>query len=149
MILTVWTMVVLSASPDAGVAQAPSDAGARPAAEALRAPALATTRIADGDRLMQDRRYREAAFAYQDASNADPDNIEALFKLGNAYAVLGYYDQAIRRWSRVTGGASISCSASASTCRPATRPSACAATCGGCPARRPGPGSPWPSVSPS
>lgn len=115
--LILWcTVAVLSAaSPpparataDAGVALPSASPSSAPATvdggsprEPLAAPALATTRIADGDRLMQDRRYRDAAFAYQDASNAAPDNIEALFKLGNAYAVLGYHDQAISRWTRV------------------------------------------------
>lgn len=65
------------------------------------APALAAARIADGDQLMKDSRYREATFAYQDASNADPGNVEALFKLGRAYATLGYYQQAVDRWRRV------------------------------------------------
>jgi tetratricopeptide (TPR) repeat protein len=65
------------------------------------APALAAARIADGDQLMKDSRYREAAFAYQDASNADPSNVEALFKLGRAYATLGYLQQAVDRWKRV------------------------------------------------
>ncbi|HME92038.1 MAG TPA: tetratricopeptide repeat protein, partial [Myxococcaceae bacterium] len=30
-----------------------------------------------------------------------PNNVEALFKLGNSYAVLGYYVQAIERWNKV------------------------------------------------
>ena len=50
---------------------------------------------------MGEKKYREASFAYQDAVNADPKNVEALFKLGNAYAVLGYYSQAIERWNVV------------------------------------------------
>lgn len=62
---------------------------------------LSITRVRDGDALMKERRYREATFAYLDAVHADPGNVEALFKLGNALAVLGYYGQAIERWSRV------------------------------------------------
>jgi tetratricopeptide (TPR) repeat protein len=50
---------------------------------------------------MQERKYREASLAYQDAANADPNSVEALFKLGNSYAVLGFYAQAIERWNRV------------------------------------------------
>lgn len=75
------------------------------AAETTTAPAnlkLAATRIAEADRLMQEKNFREASFAYQDAVNADPNNVEALFKLGNTYAVLGYYAQAIERWNRVS-----------------------------------------------
>jgi tetratricopeptide (TPR) repeat protein len=62
---------------------------------------LSITRVRDGDALMKERRYREATFAYLDATHADPGNVEALFKLGNALAVLGYYTQAVERWSRV------------------------------------------------
>jgi tetratricopeptide (TPR) repeat protein len=50
---------------------------------------------------MKERRYREATFAYLDATHADPANVEALFKLGNALAVLGYYAQAVVHWNRV------------------------------------------------
>jgi tetratricopeptide (TPR) repeat protein len=62
---------------------------------------LSITRVRDGDALMKERRYREATFAYLDAKHADPNNVEALFKLGNALAVLGYYGQAIEHWNRV------------------------------------------------
>jgi tetratricopeptide (TPR) repeat protein len=62
---------------------------------------LSITRVRDGDALMKERRYREATFAYLDAVHADPNNVEALFKLGNALAVLGYYGQAIEHWNRV------------------------------------------------
>ncbi len=64
-------------------------------------PALAKTKIAEGDKFMGEKAYREASFAYQDATNADPSNVEALFKLGNSYAVLGYYAQAIEKWNKV------------------------------------------------
>lgn len=62
---------------------------------------LSITRVRDGDALMKERRYREATFAYLDATHADPANVEALFKLGNALAVLGYYSQAVVHWNRV------------------------------------------------
>ncbi|HVE81961.1 MAG TPA: tetratricopeptide repeat protein [Myxococcales bacterium] len=65
------------------------------------APALAQQRVADGDQLMKAQRYRDAAFAYQDAANADPSNTEALFKLARAFATLGYYQQAVEKWNRV------------------------------------------------
>lgn len=61
--------------------------------------ALSLEKIAEGDRLMQDRRYREAAFAYLDAVHADETSVEASFKLANVYAVLGYFDHAIYFWS--------------------------------------------------
>ncbi|RKG65201.1 hypothetical protein D7W79_38185, partial [Corallococcus exercitus] len=71
---------------------------------------LAATRIRDGDALMRERRYREAAFAFLDAEHAAPDHVEARFKLGNALAVLGYYARAIEEWeaaSRLTQDAAI------------------------------------------
>ncbi|RKH29819.1 tetratricopeptide repeat protein, partial [Corallococcus sp. CA031C] len=71
---------------------------------------LAATRIRDGDALMRERRYREAAFAFLDAKHAAPEHVEARFKLGNALAVLGYYGRAIDEWeqaSRLTQDAAI------------------------------------------
>lgn len=62
---------------------------------------LAAKKVAEGDKLWAEKKYREASFAYQDAVNGNPDDVEALFKLGNSYAVLGYYSQAIDRWTRV------------------------------------------------
>lgn len=72
---------------------------AAPAADPI--PSAANRRVQDGDKLMGEKKYREASFAYQDAVNADPNNVEALSKLGTAYATLGYYAQAIDRWSKV------------------------------------------------
>lgn len=61
--------------------------------------AVATAKIAEGDKLWAEKKFREASFAYQDAINANPNDVQALFKLGNSYAVLGYYSQAIDRWT--------------------------------------------------
>lgn len=82
----------------------PRPAGAASAAEPERTPnpALAAARIRDGDALMKERRYREAAFAFLDATHADAGHVEALFKLGNALAVLGYYGQAVEKWERAS-----------------------------------------------
>ena len=63
--------------------------------------AVAAKKVAEGDKLWAEKKYREASFAYQDAVNGNPNDVEALFKLGNAYAVLGYYSQAIDRWNTV------------------------------------------------
>lgn len=82
----------------------PSGAGASPT-PIVPSPSLCAQKLAEGDRLLAEKSYREASFAYQDAVNADPNNLEALFKLGNAYAVLGYYSQAIDRWTRVAQAA--------------------------------------------
>lgn len=79
-------------------AAGPSDAGVARTAN----PDLAASRIRDGDALMKERRYREAAFAFMDASHADPGHVEALFKLGNALAVLGYCGQAVAQWERAS-----------------------------------------------
>jgi tetratricopeptide (TPR) repeat protein len=63
--------------------------------------AVAQKKVAEGDKLWAEKKYREASFAYQDAVNGNPNDVEALFKLGNSYAVLGYYSQAIDRWNTV------------------------------------------------
>jgi tetratricopeptide (TPR) repeat protein len=68
---------------------------------AAPAPTLAQRRLADGHKLWDEKKYREAQFAFQDAANAEPQNVEALFWLGNTFAVLAYYNQAIDRWNRV------------------------------------------------
>ena len=98
-------------APAAAAVAAAAPAAAAPAAAAAApttAPppagtlaAQAAQKVAEGDKLWAEKKYREASFAYQDAVNADPNNIESLFKLGNAYAVLGYYSQAIDRWAKV------------------------------------------------
>lgn len=62
---------------------------------------VAQKKVAEGDKLWAEKKYREASFAYQDAVNGNPNDVEALFKLGNSYAVLGYYSQAIDRWNTV------------------------------------------------
>jgi tetratricopeptide (TPR) repeat protein len=86
------------ASPS-GIAAAPSSGGLPPGGTPNTN--LSIARVRDGDALMKERRYREATFAYLDAAHADPGNVEALFKLGNALAVLGYYAQAVEHWNRV------------------------------------------------
>ncbi|MFZ5441532.1 MAG: tetratricopeptide repeat protein [Myxococcota bacterium] len=63
--------------------------------------AIAAKKVAEGDKLWAEKKYREASFAYQDAVNGNPNDVGALFKLGNCYAVLGYYSQAIDRWTKV------------------------------------------------
>jgi len=88
-----------TASPATGMAAAPTVGGLPPGGTPNTN--LSITRVRDGDALMKERRYREATFAYLDAAHADPGNVEALFKLGNALAVLGYYAQAVEHWNRV------------------------------------------------
>ncbi len=77
----------------------PAETTSPPAGDPL--PSLAARKMSEGDKLMAEKKYREASFSYQDAVNADPNNVEGLFKLGNSYAVLGYYSQAIDRWNQV------------------------------------------------
>jgi tetratricopeptide (TPR) repeat protein len=97
-----------AAVPVAAAAPAPTPAPAAPVAAPVVAappaeaiPSAAAKKVGEGDRLMGEKKYREASFAYQDAVNADPKNVEALFKLGNTLAVLGYYSQAIDKWNVV------------------------------------------------
>ena len=85
-------------------APAPAPVAAAPApvsAPATNLGAVAAKKVAEGDKLWAEKKYREASFAYQDAVNGNPNDVEALFKLGNSYAVLGYYSQAIDRWNTV------------------------------------------------
>lgn len=100
-----WTLIGLTAAllgAGAPPTVAADSVAAPPAAPARSANTpLSATRVRDGDALMKERRYREAAFAFLDATHADPGNVEALFKLGNAFAVLGYYAQAIERWEHL------------------------------------------------
>jgi tetratricopeptide (TPR) repeat protein len=65
-------------------------------------PGAAGKKLADGDRAMAEKRYRDASFAYTDAVHADPNSVEGRFKLGNSLAVLGYYQQAVDQWTFVT-----------------------------------------------
>jgi tetratricopeptide (TPR) repeat protein len=85
----------------AGLAQGPAAAGGAPAASGSPEAAMASHQIAEGDRLMEEKKYRPASFAYLDAVKSDANSIEALFKLGNAFAVLGYYTHAIVNWNKV------------------------------------------------
>lgn len=85
----------------APTATAPAPAPAPTSAPATNLGAVAAKKVAEGDKLWAEKKYREASFAYQDAVNGNPNDVEALFKLGNSYAVLGYYSQAIDRWSTV------------------------------------------------
>ncbi|MBL9039705.1 MAG: tetratricopeptide repeat protein [Archangium sp.] len=94
-------VAVLKATPPKPVVTAAASAPApapSPSAEAL--PALSARKVAEGDKLLSEKKYREASFAYQDAVNADPKDAGALIKLGNTYAMLGYYAQAIDQWTK-------------------------------------------------
>jgi tetratricopeptide (TPR) repeat protein len=79
----------------------PTPVAAVTPAPATNLGAVAAKKVAEGDKLWAEKKYREASFAYQDAVNGNPNDVEALFKLGNSYAVLGYYSQAIDRWNTV------------------------------------------------
>jgi tetratricopeptide (TPR) repeat protein len=85
------------ASPDSLRQAIATRAGGSPDSQ----QSLALHHIAEGDRLMEENKYRPASFAYQDAIKSDPSSIEALFKLANSEAVLGYYTHAVVAWSKV------------------------------------------------
>ncbi len=96
-------VVAQPAPSSAQVAPAPDPVAATEPAPFPAQPAdFVQSRIAEGDRLMKAGDARGASFAYLDAINASPNNVEAQFKLGNAYAVLGYFTQAIQYWTNVT-----------------------------------------------
>ncbi len=88
-------------NPTPAPAPGPTAAPSPVSAPATNLGAVAAKKVAEGDKLWAEKKYREASFAYQDAVNGNPNDVEALFKLGNSYAVLGYYSQAIDRWKTV------------------------------------------------
>ena len=71
-----------------------------PGAGSSSLTAMALHQVWEGDRLMEEKKYRRASFAYEDALKVDPNNVEALFKLANSEAELGYYTQAIVNWNK-------------------------------------------------
>ena len=89
---------VAAVNPAPAPAPAPTNTAPPPGANL---GSVAQKKVAEGDKLWAEKKYREASFAYQDAVNGNPNDVEALFKLGNSYAVLGYYSQAIDRWNTV------------------------------------------------
>lgn len=91
----------ITALEQRGHAASDQPPAADPAATPAAGEALSRTRLAEGDAFMKDRKPRDAAFAYQDAVKAEPSSTEAHFKLGNAYAQLGYFPEALEHWSRV------------------------------------------------
>ncbi len=64
-------------------------------------PATSAKKMAEGDAWLRQNKAREALFAYQDAVAADPKSPDALFRVGLAYAHLGYFPEAIQRWQKV------------------------------------------------
>jgi tetratricopeptide (TPR) repeat protein len=94
------------ASPQAPDAGQPASAAPAPAAPAPAAkpppppPPDPRERIAAGDRAFAGKDFRTALFAYQDAILAEPRNVEALVKAGNAYARMGHDDEALDQWGR-------------------------------------------------
>ncbi|MHB1844939.1 MAG: tetratricopeptide repeat protein, partial [Deltaproteobacteria bacterium] len=57
--------------------------------------------IAQGDQHLAANDLRGALYAYQDAARQNPSDARAHFKIGLAYAQLGYFPQAIDEWQRV------------------------------------------------
>ena len=94
------SIATLKAAALAPVAVAPVSASA---VAPTPAPAAtdAAKKIFEGDNLWASRNFRGAQLAYQDAVSGNPNDVEALFKLGNTYAVLGDPAQAIERWRKV------------------------------------------------
>ncbi len=91
--------VAVAPAPVAAPAPTNTETPAPPAQNSIGN--VAAAKMLEGDKLWAEKKYREASFAYQDAVNGNPNDVEANFKLGNSYAVLGYYSQAVERWQRV------------------------------------------------
>ena len=56
--------------------------------------------VKKGDVAFAAKDYRSALFAYQDATVADPKNVEALVKAGETYARMGHDVEAIAQWNK-------------------------------------------------
>ena len=62
---------------------------------------LCNAKMAEGVSLRADGKGRDAVFALQEAVQANPKNMRALYELAEAYASLDYFAQAAERWERV------------------------------------------------
>lgn len=67
---------------------------------------LALQKMTAGDRALSAKNHRDALFLYQDALAADPRSPDALYRIGLAFAMLGYLPEAVDRWERVAGAPS-------------------------------------------
>ena len=65
---------------------------------------LCNAKMAEGVSLRADGKGRDAVFALQEAVQANPKNMRALYELAEAYASLDYFAQAAERWERVLEG---------------------------------------------
>lgn len=74
-----------------------------PAAQPARTrnPAAAISRIREGDQMFQQRRYKDAQAAYEEAHKLDDQSTNALLKLGLALANQNDYQGAVDRWEQV------------------------------------------------
>ncbi len=88
-----------AAAPPPAEAPAPAPALAAVPAPSPASPAAAD--IAKGDAFLAQNDLKDGLYAYQDAVRAAPNDAIAHFKVGVAYARLGYYPQAIDEWNRV------------------------------------------------
>jgi tetratricopeptide (TPR) repeat protein len=93
-----------AAVPSAAVPSAAAPPAASVLAPLVPAPAAnvaaATEFVAAGDAAFAAKDFRKALFAYQDAIRAQPKNVAALVKAGEAYARLGHETEAVEQWSR-------------------------------------------------
>jgi len=52
-----------------------------------------------GNALVRQEKYRESIYHYMEAIKIKPDYIEAHNNLGGAYAKLGQWDDALKKWN--------------------------------------------------
>lgn len=63
--------------------------------------ALCQAKTAEGISLRSEGKNRDAVTAHQDAVNANPFDLQALFQLGESYAAMDYFLQAATRWEKI------------------------------------------------
>jgi tetratricopeptide (TPR) repeat protein len=95
------------------VSPSPASAAAKPTPKPAPAPKLvaptkkptiqarADKLVGDGDAHFKRKSFSRAIAAYTHATQLDPRNEEALFKLGVAYALSGNYKVAVYKWKQV------------------------------------------------
>ena len=88
------------APPVSGATSSPPAVVSAPMPQGVN-PSIAQ-RLAQADQLNQQGKYPDASAVYDEVLRQSPDNIEALFKMGNVLARQGSYQAAIDRWTRVT-----------------------------------------------
>jgi tetratricopeptide (TPR) repeat protein len=95
---------VVSPAPTPAPTPAPAPAPAPKVVSSPKKPSTAdrvAQLVKEGDAHFKQKSFSRAIASYTHATQIDPDNEEALFKLGVAYAMSGNYKVAVYKWKQV------------------------------------------------